>query len=80
VAGYTSAGKGIYLPGYDTLDASGAYDFGHVKLKLAVFNLADKRSVTSFNGQVLYDPTFKDTGLYQLQSGRTVMGTLQAKF
>jgi iron complex outermembrane receptor protein len=79
VAGYNSTtGHAISLPGFDTLDASGSYDFGHFKLKLAVFNLADKRAITSFSGQVLYSPT--DTGLYQLQSGRTIMGTLIAKF
>ncbi len=87
VAGYNTTvgagltqpgGKGIYLPGFDTIDASGSYDFGHFKLKLAVFNLADKRAITSFSGQVPYTST--DNGLYQLQSGRTIMGTLIAKF
>jgi iron complex outermembrane receptor protein len=73
----------IDLPGYDTIDASGAYDFGHFKVKLAVFNLADKRAITS------YKPTATSTALYQggsdlsyyeFQAGREIQLTVQAKF
>jgi iron complex outermembrane receptor protein len=75
----TFVAKGsVRLPGYDTLDASGAYDFGHFKLKLQVFNIFDKRAITAFNGSTLYSTT--DSGLYQFQAGRQFQATLQAKF
>ena len=54
---------------FTSVDASLSYDLGHIKLKLAVFNLADKRSLLD------YDGTF-----YLYQVGRQVQGTVQAKF
>jgi len=54
---------------YSSVDASLSYDFGHIKAKLAVFNLADKRSLLDYDGQ-----------FYVYQVGRQVQGTLQAKF
>jgi len=79
VGAFSSNGPGTpYLPGYGTLNGSAAYDFGHFKLKLQVANMLDKRDVTSFNGSKLY--TVSDPGFYTFQSGRTIMGTLIAKF
>ncbi len=54
---------------YSSVDASVSYDFGHIKLKLAVFNLADKRSLLDTDGQ-----------FYVYEVGRQVQGTIQAKF
>jgi len=54
---------------YATLDASLAYDLGHVKLKIAAFNMADRRALLD------YDGTYS---LYQV--GREVQGTVQVKF
>ena len=54
---------------YSSVDASVSYDFGHIKAKLAVFNLANKRSLLDTDG------TF-----YAYQVGRQVQGTIQAKF
>jgi iron complex outermembrane receptor protein len=78
----------ITPPGYDTIDASAAYDFGRFKVKLQGFNLADSRAITS------YKPTSDSTGLgqlnghsgatdlsyYEFQAGREIQLTLQAKF
>ncbi|MDR3513028.1 MAG: TonB-dependent receptor [Caulobacteraceae bacterium] len=58
-----------HMSGYDSVDASAAYDFGHFKVKLQGFNLFDKRSVTSLNG-----------GLYTFQAGRELQLTLIAKY
>ena len=66
------------MPGYDSFDASAAYDFGPVQAKLQVFNLLDKRAVTSFNGTQLYSTS--DSGLYLYQVGRQVQLTLTARF
>ncbi len=60
---------GPRMSGYDTIDASGTYDFGHYAVKLQVFNIADKRAVTALSG-----------GLYSFQAGREVLATLSAKF
>ena len=57
------------LSPYSTIDASMSYDFGHVKLKLAGFNLSNKRP------PIDYDGTFT---VYQV--GRQVQGTLQVKY
>jgi iron complex outermembrane receptor protein len=79
VAQYTAGGQALELPRYGTLDGSVSYDFGHVKLKLAAFNLLDDRAITNFSGtDALYSPT--STGLYQFQAGRQVEATVQAKF
>jgi iron complex outermembrane receptor protein len=57
------------LNGYHTVDLSASYDFGKFKLKLAVFNLADQRAETDFDG------------IYEVfQVGRQIQGTLEAKF
>jgi iron complex outermembrane receptor protein len=57
------------LNGYHTVDLSASYDFGKFKLKLAVFNLADQRAETDFDGT------------YEVfQVGRQIQGTLEAKF
>lgn len=79
VAGYDAAGHALHLPGYDSIDASVSYDFTQrLRLQLQVFNIADKRAITSFSGAALYSTT--DTGLYDYQAGRMVEGTLTARF
>jgi iron complex outermembrane receptor protein len=86
----------FHLPGYDTLDLSAGYDFGHhVKVKLQVFNLLDTRAVSSFspggNTQSLFPaggfaplPPIgdgnPDQGIYTFQAGRQVEVTLIGKF
>ncbi len=68
-----------YLPGYDTIDGSVGYDFTRrLGLKLQVFNLLDKRAITSFNGTTLYSAT--DPGIYTFQAGRQMLLTLVGKF
>jgi iron complex outermembrane receptor protein len=79
VAGYTAGGQALHLPGYDSLDASVRYDFNRrLFVQLQAFNLADKRAITSFSGSELYSAA--DTGLYQFQAGRTIEGTIAARF
>ena len=79
VAGYDAAGHALHLPGYDSIDASASYDFNkRLRLQLQVFNIADKRAITSFSGATLFSTT--DTGLYDYQAGRMVEGTLTARF
>jgi iron complex outermembrane recepter protein len=72
------------LPGYDTIDASAAYDFGRFKVKLQGFNLADKRAITSFlaptGASKLFNPDPADQAVYLFQAGREIDLTLQAKF
>jgi iron complex outermembrane receptor protein len=58
-----------WLNAYSTVDASVAYDFGRVKVKLAAFNLANSRPLFDFDG------TFS---VYQV--GRQVQATLQVKY
>ncbi|THD60978.1 TonB-dependent receptor [Phenylobacterium sp.] len=78
VATYTG-GQAVELPGYDSIDVAVRYDFTpRYWAKLQVFNLADKRDITSFTGAVLHSTT--DTGLYLFQAGRTIEGTIGAKF
>jgi iron complex outermembrane receptor protein len=55
--------------GYDTVDASVAYDFGHFKVKVQGFNLGDRRAITTLS-----------SGLYQFQAGRELDLTLAAKY
>ena len=57
---------------YNTINATVAYDFGRFNLKLAGFNLADHRSITSITG-----PTAAD--YYTFQAGREILLTLTAK-
>ena len=54
---------------YDTLDGSVSYDFGRFKVKLAGFNLFDRRNLTDFDGTY-----------YVFQVGRQIQGTIEAKF
>lgn len=86
-----NGGTTFHLPGYDTLDLSGAYDFGHhVKLKVQVFNLLDVRAVSSFvpGGNTaalmpaggLGSDGQPDQGIYTFQAGRQVEVTLIGKF
>lgn len=56
------------LSAYTTVDGSVSYDFGHVKLKLAGFNLANSRSMIDFDGTY-----------YVFQVGRQIQMTLEAK-
>ena len=84
VGAFSSNGPGSpYLPGYDTINGSAGYNFGRFALKLQVMNLADKRATTSFTPGTatskLYTPG-DSTSFYTFQSGRTVMGSLIAKF
>jgi len=58
-----------WLSSYSTVDASVSYDFGRVKLKLAGFNLSDKRPLID------YDGTYS---VYQV--GRQVQATVQVKY
>jgi iron complex outermembrane receptor protein len=58
-----------WLSSYSTVDASVSYDLGHVKLKLAAFNLSNKRPPIDFDGTYT---------VYQV--GRQVQGTVQVKF
>jgi iron complex outermembrane receptor protein len=80
---YKQVGKQAYnldseLPAYDTINLTGAYDFGHFRVKLSAINLADSRSITSFSGTTLYSSA--DSGFYSFQAGRELMATVQAKF
>lgn len=58
-----------HLAGYNTIDGSVSYDFGRFKVKLAGFNLADRRA------QIDYDGTYM-----VFQVGRQIQGTIEAKF
>jgi iron complex outermembrane receptor protein len=68
-----AANQEYEIPAYSTINASIAYDFGLVKVKLGVFNLADHRSVTSVTG-----PTFNGD-FYTFQAGREILGTIEAR-
>ena len=58
-----------WLNSYSTIDASVSYDLGRVKLKLAGFNLSDKRPPIDFDG--VYT-------VYQV--GRQIQATIQVKY
>ena len=81
-------GKAFSLPGYNSLDASAAYDFGRFRVKLQAFNLADNRAITSYkpaaNAVGLKRTTggdgLADLSYYEFQAGREFDVTLQAKF
>jgi iron complex outermembrane receptor protein len=68
-----AANQARQIGSYNTLNASVGYDFGHFKMKVAAFNLADHRSITSITG-----PTAGD--FYTFQAGREILLTLEAKF
>jgi iron complex outermembrane receptor protein len=68
-----AANQAREIGAYSTINASVGYDFGHFKVKVAAFNLADHRSITSITG-----PTSADD--YTFQAGRSVLLTLEAKF
>ncbi|MFI4933169.1 MAG: TonB-dependent receptor [Caulobacterales bacterium] len=78
----------FHLPGYGTLDASAAYDFGRFKVKLQAFNLLNARAITSFtpggNSAMLFATVGNDGkpdgGLYTYQAGTQVELTLIGKF
>jgi len=57
------------IKGYNTMDGSVSYDFGRFKVKLAGFNLFDRRALTDFDGTY-----------YVFQVGRQIQATLEAKF
>jgi iron complex outermembrane receptor protein len=59
---------------YNTINASVAYDFGHFKMKLAAFNLADHRAITSITGSGVA------SDYYTFQAGREILLTLEAKW
>jgi iron complex outermembrane receptor protein len=63
---------------YNTLNASVAYDFGHFKVKLAAFNLADHRAITNIAEASSTGPGAGD--FYTFQAGRDILLTLEAKF
>lgn len=58
-----------FLPSYAMIDASVAYDFGRVKVKLAAFNLGNSRPVIDYDGMF---------SVYQV--GRQIQGTIQVKY
>jgi iron complex outermembrane receptor protein len=62
-----------YVPHYDTINASVAYDFGQFSLKLGGYNLADKRTITGVT-------SLTASNLYSFQAGRQIQLTLDAKF
>jgi iron complex outermembrane recepter protein len=57
-----------HLGAHTTVDGSVSYDFGHIKLKLAGFNLADSRAMIDSDGTY-----------YVFQVGRQVQVTLEDK-
>ncbi|MBV8593370.1 MAG: TonB-dependent receptor, partial [Caulobacteraceae bacterium] len=67
-----AANQAREIKAYNTLNASLGYDFGNFKVKLAAFNLADRRALISLTG-----PTATD--LYEFQAGRQVLVTLEAR-
>ncbi|TWB38550.1 TonB-dependent receptor [Nitrospirillum pindoramense] len=66
---FLTPGQAWEIPAYTTTDASVSYDFGMVRLKLAAFNLANDRAITTYGG-----------GLYTFQAGRQIQGTIQVKY
>jgi len=69
IIGPQLSSAGTRLSPYASVDASLSYDLGHIKLKVAVFNLADSRSTLDYDGAY---------SIYQV--GRQVQGTVEAKF
>ncbi len=59
---------------YNTINASVGYDFGHFKMKVAAFNLADHRSITTISGSGV------SSDYYTFQAGREILLTLEAKW
>lgn len=68
------------IPAYTTLDGSVSYDFGRFKVKLAGFNLADRRALLDSDGTQFVGPNNPANGYYVYQVGRQIQVTLQAKF
>ncbi len=67
--------------GFDTVDASLSYDFGHVMVKLQGFNLFDRRSITNYVPSSSATTPFTDDGsFYTFQTGRDLELTLIGKF
>jgi iron complex outermembrane receptor protein len=66
-------GHSSFVPSYDEINASVAYDFGHFRVKLAGYNLADKRTVTSVT-------SLSASNLYTFEAGRQIQLTVGAKF
>lgn len=69
-----AANQEFEIPSYSTINASIAYDFGTIKMKVAAFNLTDHRSITSITG-----PTFNGD-FYTFQTGREILLTVEAKY
>ena len=69
VGGQLASDGATHLGAYDTIDGSISYDFGKFKLKVAAFNIADRRARVDFDGTYT---------VYQV--GRQVQATIQAKF
>jgi iron complex outermembrane receptor protein len=66
---------------YSTINATVGYDFGHFKVKVAAFNLADHRSITSISGSGTTSTGAPSTGdYYTFQAGREILLTLEAKW
>jgi iron complex outermembrane recepter protein len=57
-----------WLASFNTLNSALSYDFGHLKLKLAGFNLANRRALTDFDG-----------AFYVFQVGREIQFTVEGK-
>jgi iron complex outermembrane receptor protein len=80
----TAANPGgqLEIPSYSTVNGDVAYTFlGHYQLKLQVFNLFDRRTLTNYvpsgNETALYQ---SNGGFYTYQSGREIDGTVSVKF
>jgi iron complex outermembrane receptor protein len=68
-----AGGQEREIGAYSTLNGTVAYDFGHYKVKVGVFNIADKRSITSISG------TGAASDFYTFEAGREILLTLEAK-
>jgi iron complex outermembrane receptor protein len=67
--------------GFDTIDASLAYNFGRVIVKLQGFNLLDRRAITAYVPSSSATQAFADDGsFYTFQTGRDLELTLIGKF
>ena len=67
--GQQYSSDGPELSPYSTVNASIGYDFGHFKVKVAGYNLGDRRSVTGLSG-----------GYYTFEAGREILATIEAKW
>jgi iron complex outermembrane receptor protein len=74
-------GVQIKIPSYDTANADVAYNYRTYQIKLQVFNLFDKRQITSYVPSGSETALFQsDGGIYTYQSGREIQLTLVGKF